>query len=71
MMRILPLLFLAAPAQAHTGHFGDLAGHDHWVMGAGLGAIAAAAALGWLKGRKAEQENAEDADASDEQEQPA
>lgn len=52
-MRILPFLLLAAgPARAHTGHFGELAGHDHILFGAGLGAIAAAAILGWLKGRK-------------------
>lgn len=36
----------------HAGHLGDLAGHDHWGLGLGLGAIAGAAVIGWLKGRK-------------------
>lgn len=46
----IPFVLFAAPAQAHPGHVADLAGHDHWVLGAGLGAIALAGLLGWLKG---------------------
>ena len=62
-MRFLPLLFLAAPANAHTGHIADLGGHDHWILGIGLGVIAGAAVLGWLKGdRDEEEEEAEDAE---------
>ena len=63
----IPLLLLAAPAQAHPGHVADLAGHDHWVLGAGLGAIALAGLLGWLKGgEEAEEPADEDAAAPEE-----
>ena len=31
------LAILPVPALAHVGHLGPLAGHDHWVAGAGLG----------------------------------
>ena len=43
----------AAPAAAHGGHLGELAGHSHWVgVAAALGAAALAAALGArLKGK--------------------
>ncbi|TFL20101.1 DUF6732 family protein [Jannaschia formosa] len=59
MRCLLPLLVLAAPARAHTGHFGEMAGHDHWVLGASLGAIAGAAAIAWVKGRRKTEEPAE------------
>ena len=56
------LVLAASPVAAHTGHLGTLAGHDHWVIGLGLGAIAGAAVVGWLKGGKREEEApAEDA----------
>lgn len=44
--------FLALPgvALAHLGHFGELAGHSHWIGLAGLGLAAGLAAL--LPGRK-------------------
>ncbi|WP_371156651.1 DUF6732 family protein [Jannaschia sp. 2305UL9-9] len=77
MIRLLtlavPAAFATTPARSHTGHFGELAGHDHWVMGAGLAAIGAAAAAAWLKGRKArsEEEASSDEDTADEQEQTA
>ena len=65
-MRFLPLLLLATPAHAHTGHIADLGGHDHWVLGVGLGVIAGAAVLGWLKGgKKEEKEEVEDAEAEE------
>ena len=71
-MRFLPFLLLAAtPASAHVGHLGELAGHDHWVLGAGIGAIAGAAVLGWLKGgRDGKKEAKAETDGSAE-EQPA
>jgi Family of unknown function (DUF6732) len=33
---------LTGAAHAHLGHFGELAGHSHWI---GIGALTAAAAL--------------------------
>ena len=37
-MRLLfCLLLMPAPALAHTGHLGEVAGHDHWVAGAAVG----------------------------------
>jgi hypothetical protein len=44
-------LTAAAPAMAHTGHIGTLAGHDHWIAGAAIGAGIAIALWGLLKGR--------------------
>jgi hypothetical protein len=66
MIRLLPLLMLATPAGAHSGHIGTLAGHDHWVLGAGLGALAGAAAIAWVKGRRAEAEAARGAEDGEE-----
>ena len=58
-MRFLPLslLAIAAPglASAHTGHLGEVAGHDHWVLGAGIAVIVGAAVIAWLKGDKEEE----------------
>ncbi|WP_299812854.1 DUF6732 family protein [uncultured Jannaschia sp.] len=62
-MRFLPFFLLATPASAHVGHLGEFAGHDHWVLGAGLGAIAGAAVLGWLKGGRNEEEPEAETDA--------
>jgi hypothetical protein len=44
------------PAAAHPGHIADVAGHDHWVFGAGLAAIAGAALVAWLKGGRRDRE---------------
>lgn len=47
------VLFLTAlPAHAHVGHLGDLAGHDHWVAGAAIGAAVLVGIWGALKNRK-------------------
>lgn len=70
-MRFLPLGLLATPAAAHTGHIADLGGHDHWVLGVGLGVIAGAAVLGWLKGGKRDEEEPEEDAAEDTEDQPA
>jgi len=48
----LPALFLAAPAAAHPGHLSGLAGHDHWIAGAAIGAAIALGAWAALKGRR-------------------
>lgn len=58
---------VAAPAQAHWGHVGELAGHGHWIA---IGAAAGAAALAaWLaRPNKAEDETEEDAGAPEDAE---
>lgn len=42
----------AAPAFAHPGHIAGLAGHDHWVAGAAIGAAVAIGVWSVLKGRR-------------------
>lgn len=70
-MRFLPLFLLVpfgvGPASAHTGHIADLGGHDHWVLGVGLGVIAGAAVLGWLKGGKKDESEEEASEETEEQ----
>jgi hypothetical protein len=78
-MRFVPLAFLALPAllakpaAAHPGHIADVAGHDHWVFGAGLAAIAGAALVAWLKGGRRDgeahaEERAEEEEAAGDEE---
>jgi hypothetical protein len=54
MRFVLPLILLpiASPALAHVGHFGELAGHDHWVAAGALGLAGLVAVWGALKGKK-------------------
>lgn len=66
-------LFAANSAHAHVGHFGDLAGHDHWVAAGAIGAAIALAGWTILKGKKdkdaeAEVEAAPEADEDEMQE---
>jgi hypothetical protein len=49
----LALLAAAAPARAHLGHLGEVAGHDHWVAGAAIGLGIAISLWGLLKGKGA------------------
>ena len=51
MMMIVMFSLLATTGQAHVGHLADAAGHDHWALGAAVGAIALAGLLGALKGK--------------------
>lgn len=51
-MRLVPLILIPAPAFAHPGHIAEAAGHDHWVLGAAIGAAVAAGIWGALRGRK-------------------
>ena len=44
---------LPAPALAHVGHLGEVAGHDHWIAGAAIGAAVVIGLYGAWKGRKA------------------
>ncbi len=52
----LMTVFAGSAAMAHPGHWGELAGHDHWVAGAAIGLAGLAAIWGALKGKKAEKE---------------
>ena len=76
-MRLILTVFLAltgGAAYAHPGHWGDLAGHDHWVAGAAIGLAGLAALWGALKGKKSksEEDTENDASPSDEtEEEPA
>lgn len=57
----------AGSAQAHVGHFGDLAGHDHWVAAGAIGAAIALAGWNILKGKKDKEAKADvDAEADEE-----
>ena len=57
MLRLtLALLITASAAHAHPGHLAGLAGHDHWVAGAAIGAAIAIGILSVLKGRKKTEE---------------
>ena len=70
-MRLLAPLLLtltATTAQAHPGHWGELAGHDHWVAGAAIGLAGLAALWGALKGKKAKEDDAEVAEEEHEEE---
>ena len=67
---VLTLIFAllgAWPALAHPGHLAEVAGHNHWLAGAALGAAAAIALWAALKGKgkseaEATEEAAEEAD---------
>jgi hypothetical protein len=54
MRGILTLVMMVwgGTALAHTGHIETLAGHDHWVAGAVIGAAILIGLVGALKGRK-------------------
>ena len=70
-MRIIPIttacLLAAAPASAHVGHWGALAGHDHWIAGAVLGGALIAGILAGLRAdRKGKKEPEPEADAPEE-----
>lgn len=55
------LIGAASGAAAHPGHWGELAGHDHWVAGAAIAVAGLAAIWGALKGKKPKAEEAEQA----------
>lgn len=50
----LMFVFAGSAAVAHPGHWGELAGHDHWVAGAAIGLAGLAAIWGALKGKTAD-----------------
>ncbi len=57
---ILVLFMAGTSANAHPGHWADVAGHDHWVAGAAIGLAGLAAIWGALKGKKAKQDSEEE-----------
>ena len=59
VMLSLTLVFFGNVAAAHPGHWGELAGHDHWVACAAIGLAGLAAIWGAFKGKKADQQEAE------------
>ena len=64
----------AAPAQAHVGHLGEVAGHGHWLGAAAIGAAIAIGLWQGLKGKsdaQGDQEGAEATDLTDEEPQEA
>ena len=68
-MKALPLLFTlfaAEPAFAHPGHLVDVAGHNHWVAGAAIGAAIAMGIWGALKGGRKDSEAKDDASGAEE-----
>jgi hypothetical protein len=65
------MLILPGPALAHLGHVGAVAGHDHWVAGAAIGAAVALGVWGWMKGRKEADEADAEAEAAETEEQEA
>lgn len=54
MRTLLLLLLSTGAAQAHVGHLGELAGHDHWVAGAAIAGALALAAWQLLRGEREE-----------------
>ncbi|MEJ6403431.1 DUF6732 family protein [Yoonia sp. 2307UL14-13] len=52
----LMMVFAGSAAVAHPGHWGELAGHDHWVAGAAIGLAGLAAIWGALKGKQRDPE---------------
>jgi hypothetical protein len=65
------MLILPGPALAHLGHVGAVAGHDHWVAGAAIGAAVALGVWGCMKGRKEADEAEAEAEAAETEEQEA
>lgn len=62
-------IVLPAPALAHIGHLGEVAGHGHWIA---LGGIAIAGAIALLGNRKKRpDDDADDITEEDTEEAPA
>lgn len=67
-LSLIALAGSSLPALAHPGHLAGLAGHDHWVAGAAIGAAVAVGVWAALKGRRkpqAEQDQADEPRAQD------
>lgn len=59
---------IGAPASAHVGHLGEMAGHDHWVAGIALGAALGVSLWGALKGKTDKAEDQAEAETDEEEE---
>jgi len=73
-MRLTLIALIAAlpvPALGHIGHLGEVAGHDHWVAGAAIGAAVLAGLYGAWKGRKADKPAKDAVEPSDEEKETA
>lgn len=51
-LSLITVVMIPGAASAHVGHLGELAGHDHWVAGAAVGAAAAITIWNVLKGKR-------------------
>ncbi|MEJ6396931.1 DUF6732 family protein [Yoonia sp. 208BN28-4] len=63
-------LVCASSAAAHPGHWGEVAGHDHWLAGAAIGIAIIIGLAGAAKGRK-KGDAPEASDEDEAEEQPA
>lgn len=61
-LTILMAVWMAQVASAHPGHLAEVAGHGHWLGAAALGAAIALGAWSALKGKKAAQDDAAEAE---------
>ncbi len=57
MRGLLTLIFMLRRgiALAHPGHWAEVAGHDHWIAGAAIGAGWSGGTLGCVQGQKSEE----------------
>jgi hypothetical protein len=60
---VMAALLAASGAQAHPGHLSEVAGHDHWLGAAVLGAAIIIGLWAGLKGRKDEAADEAEGDA--------
>lgn len=61
-------LLSTGPAQAHLGHVGELAIHNHWGGVAAIGLAVAVGVWGALKGKKQDEEVSDEAEENSEEE---
>ena len=59
LLTVFAILF-GTSASAHPGHLADMAGHDHWIAGAAIGAAILAGSWGALKGGDTKDESSDE-----------
>lgn len=69
MRALITVLFISSgsAALADPGHWGNVAGHSHWIAAAALGLAGLAALLGALTGNKKNEAEAEDTEELEEE----